>query len=164
MTNRNNINRKPSSADSLSRAMASTERKQPPNDLDDFAEAVARKLESRRITRVPGLPEDQPADNETWVDRALEFDRMTRELEAEWEAKRRAQENPLPKTTADLVSSAMAESYRPTSRADMPLNGPGIIAAAGGNPYASNSYARDSVADLVRRGLMPGSVQDGRNE
>src|SRR5215469_16202988 len=50
-----------------------------------------------------------------------------------------------------------------TSR-DMPLNGPGIIAAAGGNPYESNSFARDSVAALIKRGLMTGSIQDGRNE
>jgi len=58
----------------------------------------------------------------------------------------------------------MAESYKPTSRPDIPLNGPGVIRAAGSNPYATNSFARDSVASLLRQGLMIGSVQDGRNE
>jgi hypothetical protein len=49
-----------------------------------------------------------------------------------------------PQTTADLIRATMSETYRPASRADIPLNGPGVILAAGGNPNASNSFARDS--------------------
>lgn len=36
--------------------------------------------------------------------------------------------------------------------------------SAGGDPHTSNSFDRDSVAALIRRGLMVGTVQDGRNE
>lgn len=49
-----------------------------------------------------------------------------------------------PQTTADLIRATMSEAYRPGSRADIPSNGPGGILAAGGNPNASNSFARDS--------------------
>ena len=92
--------------------------------------------------------------------------RRTQELEEYWEGQRQAAQEGqnAPQTTADLIRQTMAETYRPTSRADMPLNGDGIIRAAGGNPHASNSFARDSVASLIRERLITGSVQDGQNE
>jgi hypothetical protein len=164
MTDRHNrITQKPSAADMLNRQLAATQRK-PENLDDDFAKAVSRRLESRGIAKVPGLPWDEP--EETWADRAIEYGRRTQELEEYWEAQRQAAQEGqnAPQTTADLIRQTMAETYQPTSRADIPLNGPGVIAAAGGNPHASNSFARDSVASLIRQGLMTGSVQDGRNE
>jgi hypothetical protein len=32
-----------------------------------------------------------------------------------------------PQTTADLIRATMSETYRPASRADIPLNGPDVI-------------------------------------
>jgi len=100
----------------------------------------------------------QPA----WYDIAIELERRQREFEAQQEVQRQAEEEAAkaPKTTAGIFYQEIANR---TSR-DMPLNGPGIIAAAGGNPYESNSFAHDSVAALIKRGLMTGSIQDGRNE
>ena len=96
------------------------------------------------------------------MDAFLEYGRKTRELEEKWAAQRQADEEAqnAPRTTADLIRSTMGETYQPASRADMPLNGDDIIRAAGGNPHATNSFARDSVAAMIRQGLMT----DGRNE
>ena len=65
MTNRHNsINQKPSAAEMLTRQIAAAQRK--PENLDDsFAQAIGRKLESRGIARVPGLPGNLPEES-TW--------------------------------------------------------------------------------------------------
>jgi hypothetical protein len=95
----NSINQKPSAADMLTRQIAAARRR--PESLDDsFAQAIGRKLESRGIARVPGLS-DEPEDS-TWVDAFLEYGRKTRELQEEWEARRKAEEEAAqaPQTTA----------------------------------------------------------------
>ncbi|MGQ4596457.1 hypothetical protein [Nocardia sp. R6R-6] len=148
------INRKPSSADMLKRALADTPRRAPADIGDEFAKGVARRLELRGITEVPGLPE-KPEES-TWEDRFLEYVRRTQELEEKWAADRQAEQEAqyVTQTTADLIRSAMAETYRPSSRSDMPLNGPAILRAAGGTPDGGSSWARDSVASLLRGGLI----------
>ena len=128
---------------------------------DPGVRAICTAAGAQGIVKVPGLPAESEA---TWVDRAVEFSRRQQELEEQWEAKRQAEREaqniPEPQTAADIARAAIHQSYTPTSRSDIPLNGPGIIAAAGGNPHATAS-----VADLIRRQLAAeGSVQDGRRE
>jgi hypothetical protein len=64
-----------------------------------------------------------------------------------------------PQTTADLIRATMSETYRPASRADIPLNRPGVILAAGG-PERVQLVCAGFRASLIRQGAMTGSVTD----
>jgi hypothetical protein len=96
---------------------------------------MAKRLESRGIAKVPELPQDQ--EQQRWSDRVLDYLRSQRDFEKEQAAKRQAEQEAAtaPKTTADV--------FRQTIATDIPLNGPPVIRAAGGDPYASNSSWRD---------------------
>jgi hypothetical protein len=64
-----------------------------------------------------------------------------------------------PQTTADLIRATMSETYRPASRADIPLNGPDVIlpqAATRTRPLVCAGFR----ASLIRQGPMTGSVSD----
>ena len=149
-------------AEMLKRALARTQSHTPQPITDEFAKAIARKLESRGIAKVPGLPEEE----ESWHDRVLEFLREQPDLE-ERAAKRQAEQEQgaatEPQTTAGIL--------RKTIAADIPLNGPAVIRAAGGNPYdGRHSVASLIEAEIRRSGSPPLSsfsdddVMRGRSE
>ena len=124
------IKKKPSTAELPTRQLNSTKRK-PDEITDEFALAVARRLEERNIAKVPGVPADEPEPQ--WYDLMIEHERRHRELEAEREAKRQAERHAA-QSTPDLIRSTMARAARqPTST--MPLNGDRVLRAplAGGN-------------------------------
>ncbi|MGW6424012.1 hypothetical protein ACWF82_15150 [Nocardia sp. NPDC055053] len=123
-------------------------------ELDDFSDGVARRMVGRRIV--------QAAEDTTEPDKWLIVRNLAEQKRREVAAGQKPEE-PAPQSTADLIRSTMAETYRPASRADMPLNGDAVIRAAGGDPSAQSSWGRESVAMLIRRGLMT-TVQDGRSE
>lgn len=153
MPNRYNqyiMTKKPNAATILDCRISAAQREQPATIDDAFAQAVGKQLESRGIARVPGLPnDDEPMAR---YDVAIELDRRHPEFEARREAQRQADEDATgaSKTAADHIRQTITDRI---SRRDTPLNGPGILAAAGGNPYESNSFAGDSVAALIRQGL-----------
>ena len=91
--------------------------------LDPFAKAVARKLESRGVARVPGVEDHAPEPE--WFDLAIEHRRRQETAQAESEARRQAEEEARLPTPAKL---ARALSVR---RGDaIPLNGAEILRAA----------------------------------
>lgn len=126
------IRKKPGAAEMLTRHLNSTKRK-PDTIEDEFALAVARRLEKRNIAKVPGLPDDDPEPQ--WYDRAIEHDRRHRQLEAEPEAQRQA-ERQAAQSTPDLIRSTLGAldvdvrgaAKQPAST--MPLNGSGVLRAA----------------------------------
>lgn len=93
-------------------------------------------------------------------------DRRTNERLKQTEGQREAEEEARTalQIAAGLLRAAITESHHPSSRSDMPLNRPGIIAAAGRNPYGPKPFPRGSASDLIRRGLIGGSEIGGRNE
>ncbi|WP_167097124.1 hypothetical protein [Mycobacterium sp. DL592] len=123
----NNINRKSSAAELLSRQLAATVGEKPKAIADSFGQAVGRRLESRRITPVPGLPaEAQPQ----WYDQAIEHLRRNQAIEAEREAHRQAEEEArnAPQTAAGVASAAIAGQRDPST--PIPLNGAAVLRAA----------------------------------
>jgi hypothetical protein len=111
-------------AEMLKRALVGTQTHTPQPITDDFAKAIARKLEERGIAKVPGIPSPDPEP--TWIDNAIEFGRRTKELEAEWEAKRQAE---LEAATAPRTTAGILHREIKGSSAAIPLNGDGIIRA-----------------------------------
>ncbi|WP_328358582.1 hypothetical protein OG976_04760 [Mycobacterium sp. NBC_00419] len=123
----NNINRKSSAAELLSRRLAATVGEKPQAIADSFSQAVGRRLESRRITRVPGLPEERQSE---WYDLAIEHLRRNHAVEAEREAHRQADEEArnAPQTAAGVASAAIAGQRDPNT--PIPLNGAAVLRAA----------------------------------
>jgi hypothetical protein len=109
-------------AEMLKRALVGTQTHTPQPITDDFAKAIARKLEERGIAKVPGIPSPDPEP--TWIDNAIEFGRQSKELEAEWEAKRQAELEAAtaPQTTAGILANTITGSS-----SVIPLNGDGIL-------------------------------------
>ncbi|WP_370332223.1 hypothetical protein [Mycolicibacterium hippocampi] len=131
MTNQHNtISRKSSAAEALIRTVKT--RQSTPRNPDaiegDFAQAVARKLESRGIATVPGLPTDEPGPH--WYDAAIEVERRHREFEAQREAGRQAEEaaKNAPQTAAGMLSAAIAGQAK--AGGPVPLNGAAVLGAA----------------------------------
>jgi hypothetical protein len=113
----------------LKRALAGTQSHTPQPVTDEFAKAVAKRLESRGIAKVPGLPDEE----EDWPAKVLEFLRAQRDLEeraAERQAEREAaqDEHTAPQTTAGILREAIVGSSG--SSGPMPLNGAGVLRAA----------------------------------
>jgi hypothetical protein len=124
---------------------------------DEFAQAVARKLESRGIVRVPGLPTDEPE----WFDVAIEHHRRQQELAAEREARRQAEEvaQETLQTTASILigeiakaatgsgsaanAGSEADPLRAGYRTALPLNGAAVLRAAlsGGSGTVNGGHA-----------------------
>lgn len=100
----------------------------PESITDEFAQAVAHKLQSRQIARVPGLPAEEPQ----WFDMAIEHQRRQQKLNAEREARRdaehRAQE--ATQTTASILLSEIAKAATAGGSATIPLNGAAVLWAA----------------------------------
>ena len=92
----------------------------------------------RGIAKVPGLPRPDPEP--TWIDRAIEHDRRTDELEAQREAQRQAEEEAAqaPKTTAAILHAAIAGPSAP-----LPLNGACILRAALGGGHGTINGGSD---------------------
>ncbi len=114
-----------SAAEALKRQLANTPRHNPEPVEDEFAKAIARKLESRGIAKVLGLADPEP--EMAWYEKWIELDRQHKELEAEQEARHKAKQeaqNP-PQTTAGALHAAIAGSS-----AAMPLNGASVLRAA----------------------------------
>lgn len=88
----------------------------------DLEQAIARKLQSREITAVPGLPSDPEPQ---WYDLAIEMNRRQAEFESQREAQHQseAEAATLPPTAAGLVRKAVTGS-------DIPLNGAAVLRAA----------------------------------
>lgn len=117
----NTISKKPSAAGLLHRRLAATPAEKPQHVADSFAEVIGRRLESRGITRVPGLPEPEAPQ---WYDLAIESHRRHQEFEAQREAKQQA-DLVAAQPTPDLIRSTIAGAASP-----MPLNGAGVLRAA----------------------------------
>ena len=114
-------------AEMLKRALAGTQghRQQPISD--EFAKAVAKRLESRRIVKVPGLT-DEPESESDRIRAALDrYEAVARQIEAEREAKRqaKAEAEVAAKPTTAIVREAIAGSSAPVA-----LNGMGVLRAA----------------------------------
>jgi hypothetical protein len=116
---------------------AMTRRRNPaPEAIEgDFAQAVARRLESREIVRVPGLPVDDPEPE--WFDVAIEHLRRQQELAAEREARREAEEEAqnTPQNTASILMGEIAKAATGSGSTTIPLNGAAVLRAVlnGGN-------------------------------
>ena len=87
----------------LERALAGSQSPTPQPITDEFALAIARKLEARGIAKVPGIPDDE----ERWQDTVLTFLQEQRDIEeraAERQAKAEAQHLPFSGSANDFVS------------------------------------------------------------
>jgi hypothetical protein len=118
-------------AELLKRALAGTQGHTPQPITDEFAKAIAKRLESRGIVKVPGLEDDQPESESDRIRAALDrYEAAVREIEAEREAKRLADEEAAQneRTTAGIVRSAIAGSS--SSSDPIPLNGARVLRAA----------------------------------
>jgi hypothetical protein len=122
------VKKKRSAAKLLTQQANSTKRKPDPKITDEFALGVARKLESREIVRVPGLPVDEPE----WFDVAIEHHRRQQELAAQREARRQAEEQAKepPQTTASILMGEIAKAATGSGSATIPLNGAAVLRAA----------------------------------
>jgi hypothetical protein len=112
----------------LERAIAGTQGRTPQPITDEFARAIARRLESRGIVKVPGLEDDEPESESDRIRAALNrYEAAAREIEAEREVKRQADEEAeaAAKPTTAIVREAIAGAS-----GTMPLNGAGILRAA----------------------------------
>lgn len=123
------IKKKPSAAELLTQQLNSTKRKPDPKITDGFAQAVARKLDSRGIVRVPGLPVDDPEPE--WWEVSMEHLRRQQALAAEQEARRQAEEvaQAAPQTTS-LLMGEIARAATGSGSATIPLNGAAVLRAA----------------------------------
>jgi hypothetical protein len=94
---------------------------------DPFAQAVARKLESHRITRVPGLPVDEPE----WFDLAIESHRRNEGIRVAREAKQKAEKAAQePRSTASILMGEIARAATGSASQPIPLNGAAVLRAA----------------------------------
>ncbi|OBI54674.1 hypothetical protein A5667_24905 [Mycolicibacterium fortuitum] len=121
------IRKKPSAAEMLTRQLNSTKRQPAESIEDEFALAVARRLEERQIAKVPGVSDDQPEPQ--WYDIAIEMDRRHREYLADREAQRQAKQQAA-QSTPDLIRSTLAGAARQPAPTTMPLNGSRVLRAA----------------------------------
>ena len=113
-------------AEMLKRALAGTQRHRPEPITDEFALAIAKRLESRGIARVPGLPEEEV----DWPKQVLAFLQEQRDIEERAAQRQRQAEQereapPAPKTTAGILRDAIAGSS-----GVLPLNGEAVLRAA----------------------------------
>jgi hypothetical protein len=126
-------------AEMLKRALAGTQGRTPQPITDEFAKAIAKRLESRGIVKVPGLPDEDESELE-WYEKLLELDRRHEEFEREREAREQAEQEAATAhlTTPDLIRRTMAETH-PTSKSTIPLNGAAVLRAAlAGGPGTIN--------------------------
>ncbi|MUM29069.1 hypothetical protein [Mycolicibacterium sp. CBMA 295] len=73
------MKKKPGAAEMLSKRLAATAGEKTQSVADSFGQAIGKRLEERGITRVPGLPDDEPQPE--WYDLAIEHHRRHKELE-----------------------------------------------------------------------------------
>jgi hypothetical protein len=129
-------------ADALKRAIAGTQGRTQQPITDEFAKAIAKRLESRGIVKVPGLEDDEPESESDRIRAALDrYEAAARQVEAEREAKLQAEQEAAEaqRTTPDLIRQAMAETHPTTSKATIPLNGAAVLRAAlAGGPGTIN--------------------------
>ena len=92
----------------LERALAGPQRPTPQPVTDEFAKAIAQKLETRGIVKVPGLPHPEPEP--TWIDAAVEFERRNKELEQRWTQEREAAQA-VPLNGAQVLRAALAGEH-----------------------------------------------------
>jgi hypothetical protein len=125
-----------SAAELLKRALAGSQGHAPQPITDEFALAIAKRLESRGIVKVPGMPDKD--DEMQWYDKLIELDRQHKEFEREREAREQAeQEVVAPQTTAGIVRAAIACSSG--SSGHIALNGAAVLRAAlAGGPGTIN--------------------------
>jgi Mg-chelatase subunit ChlI len=91
---------------------------------DEFAQAVAKRLESREIVRVPGL-----ADEPEWFDVAIEqLQRTQREREEALRQSEKARE--APRSTSSIIATEIARAATGSGSAVIPLNGAAVLQAA----------------------------------
>jgi hypothetical protein len=125
------ITRKQSAADTLKRAITlkGTQGHSPEPVTDEFAQAIARQLERRGIAKVPGL---EPEPEMAWYEKWIELGRQHEELEAEWEARRKAEAEAedSPKTTAGILAAEISKAATNSGSAHIPLNGAAVIKKA----------------------------------
>ena len=88
-----------SAAKAIIAALTQSQREPAPVE-GEFAKAVARKLESRGITRVPGAQVHAPEPE--WFDLAIEHDRRQKAGQADLEARRQAEQEARLPTAAKL--------------------------------------------------------------
>ncbi len=95
---------------------------------EEFAQAVAHKLESRGIATVDDLP--GPANHLEWFDLAIEMHNRNVAFQKERDARRKAEEEAhnAPQTTAGLLAAAIHGERG--SAGTMPLNGASVLRAA----------------------------------
>jgi hypothetical protein len=133
--------------DLLKRALAGTQGRTAPPVTDEFAEAIARRLENRGVVNVPGLTEDEPED--TPADRLTRYRLETKALEAKWAAQRQAEQDATaadyPQTTASIFRAAIAGASAP-----VPLNGIGVLRAPPGRHGRRNHQRRVEECFSVR--------------
>jgi hypothetical protein len=103
MTNK----KKTSAADLLYQQINSAKPKPNPKITDPFATEVAKRLEQRSITKVPGLPDDEPEPQ--WYDLVIEMERRHQEFLADREAKHHAEQQ-ASLSTADLIRSTLCRN------------------------------------------------------
>ena len=132
--------RTPSAAAILQRQVRARQRRLPDQNApveDDVEQAIARKLESRGIANVAGLPDDR--EPMQWYDLAIESHRQDQALEQRRQAERQAEEaaKNAPRTAAGMLSAAITEDAQGKH---IPLNGAAVLRAAlGGAPGTINS-------------------------
>lgn len=125
------IKKKPSAADLLTRQLNSTTSKPTPTITDPFAEAVARRLESRRIAKVPGLQDNSPEPDGLEI--LIELHRRNEEFQAQREDQRQAEEEAAkrPQTTAGILAAAVRDQANSSGASKhIPLNGAAVLRAA----------------------------------
>jgi hypothetical protein len=116
-----------SAADALKRVLSAKQGKAQ-QITDPTDQAIARRLEERGITKVPGLPQDEP--ELTWYDIALELHRNHEEFVAQREAQRKAdEENPPNRSAAEILRDNLVGGPDKSSNT-MPLNGAQVLRAA----------------------------------
>ena len=112
----------------LERALAGSQSPTPQPITDEFALAIARKLEARGIAKVPGIPDDE----EGWQDTVLTFLQEQGDIEeraAERQSEAEAQHTAPPSTAAILVAE-IANAATNSGGAHIPLNGAAVLRAA----------------------------------
>lgn len=96
---------------------------------DEFAQAVARKLATRGIASVSGLPVDEPP---LWFDVAIENLSRQQERAAERAARQKAEEEAqnTPQNAASILISEITKAATGSGSTTIPLNGAAVLRAA----------------------------------
>jgi hypothetical protein len=110
----------------LEAAITGTQGRTPQPITDEFALAIARRLESRGIVKVPGLPEEEESPEDR-VKRVLGYLREVDAVEGGQAAERQPEAAPPPQTTAGIVREAISASTG--SSGHIPLNGMAVLKA-----------------------------------